>query len=337
MQIDLPLVSVIIPVFNREQYLPETIESCLEQTDVNLEIIIVDDGSSDRSVTVANHYAAANSNITVLCSEQNKGQCYARNLGLSKAKGEYVKFLDSDDLLLPQAIKRQVDCALSFEADLCIGQCQGFWDEELKTIREKMTLMLQRNELADVSQHSILESIKQYNFTFNEVLLKRELLLKVGGFDASLRAAEELNLLLKLATEFPNLKAVIQSDVLILKRFSNFSLASIARSQKEVPHVLVSLQKAGEYYLAHEAENLPLKQYVFNRLYTAAIYAHRNGIEYYSKAALSVWKRGKIEPPNLSPWYHNYLHKLVGFEASEFLLSTARNLVYSANLKGSES
>ena len=102
-----PLVSIIIPLYNSEKYISETIHSALNQTWSNKEIIIVDDGSTDDSLKIAKDFAATNAEI-VLLQQPNKGASAARNAGLKKAHGDYIQFLDSDDLLSPSKIEKQV-------------------------------------------------------------------------------------------------------------------------------------------------------------------------------------------------------------------------------------
>jgi len=100
-----PLVSIIIPVFNSEKHIAETIASALAQTWPNKEIIIVDDGSKDNSVDIARGF---NNAVIRIFEQENKGASAARNKGLLEAKGEYVQFLDADDLLSPNKITDQL-------------------------------------------------------------------------------------------------------------------------------------------------------------------------------------------------------------------------------------
>jgi glycosyltransferase involved in cell wall biosynthesis len=106
MLVDNPLVSVIIPVFNAEKYIAETIQSVLNQTWQNIEIIIVDDGSIDTSVAKA---SAFNTDRIKIFKQQNKGASAARNKGLAEAKGDYIQYLDADDLLKSDKIATQVN------------------------------------------------------------------------------------------------------------------------------------------------------------------------------------------------------------------------------------
>lgn len=96
-------VSVIIPVFNTEKYLPDALNSIIGQTLSDLEIITIDDGSTDKSVEVLKQFASRDSRIRIFLQE-NKGQSVARNLGLGYATGEFIYFMDSDDILEKEAL-----------------------------------------------------------------------------------------------------------------------------------------------------------------------------------------------------------------------------------------
>lgn len=100
-----PLVSVIIPVYNAAEHLRACVDSVIAQTWLSVEIIIIDDGSTDGSLSIANSYCS--NNIKVI-SQPNQGASSARNEGLKVANGEYIQFLDADDLLSPDKIEQQV-------------------------------------------------------------------------------------------------------------------------------------------------------------------------------------------------------------------------------------
>ena len=100
-----PLVSIVIPAFNVEAWLAETLESALAQTWQNTEIIIVDDGSTDNTLAVAKTFAS--SKVKVI-SQENKGQSAAENRALQEAQGDFIEYLDADDLLAPDKIERQI-------------------------------------------------------------------------------------------------------------------------------------------------------------------------------------------------------------------------------------
>lgn len=115
-----PLVSIIIPTFNRADLLPQTIESCLVQTYPNLEVIVVDDGSTDATAEVVARYGSK----VIYVRQDRQGVRRARQRGLQRASGEYITFLDSDDLILPTKIERQAQ-VLGEHAE--VGLCHGWY------------------------------------------------------------------------------------------------------------------------------------------------------------------------------------------------------------------
>jgi glycosyltransferase involved in cell wall biosynthesis len=104
------LVSVLMTAYNREKYIGEAIESVLASTYTNFELIIVDDGSNDSTVAIAMKYASGDSRITVYVNEKNLGDYPNRNKAATYAKGEYLKYVDSDDTLYPDGLRYCVQC-----------------------------------------------------------------------------------------------------------------------------------------------------------------------------------------------------------------------------------
>ena len=116
-----PKISVIIPVYNAEKYLSETIKSVITQSWENLEVIIINDGSKDNSLEVINKYKETDKRIIAI-NQENLGQCAASNTGIKKATGEYFKFLDADDILSENHIEIQLK-TLNNETDY-IASCE---------------------------------------------------------------------------------------------------------------------------------------------------------------------------------------------------------------------
>lgn len=112
-----PLVSIIIPVYMVEKYINECIESIVKQTYTNIEIILVDDGSKDRCPQICDDWAKRDDRIKVI-HKTNGGLSDARNVGLDKAEGKYVAFLDSDDFVSMRWIEEMLNVALDFNADV---------------------------------------------------------------------------------------------------------------------------------------------------------------------------------------------------------------------------
>jgi len=115
-----PLVSVIIPMYNAEKYIFETIESVLNQTYKNWELIIVDDCSTDRSRDIVKEYIKQDDRIKLIESETNfGGPARPRNIGIEKAKGEFIAFLDADDVWLPEKLEKQLNFIQNTNVDIC--------------------------------------------------------------------------------------------------------------------------------------------------------------------------------------------------------------------------
>ena len=115
-----PLVTIIVPVYNVEAYLRRCIDSITNQTHANLEIILVDDGSSDNSSRICDMYAAADPRVIAIHKE-NEGQSKARNVGLDRAQGEYISFVDSDDLIENNYVENMLRNAVSDNADVVVS------------------------------------------------------------------------------------------------------------------------------------------------------------------------------------------------------------------------
>lgn len=113
------MVSLIIPVYNAEKSVGYCINSIVSQTYRNLEIILVNDGSTDQSLQICNNYAQLDSRVKVV-DIANSGVSKARNTGLSHANGEYIQFVDSDDVISPEMVSRMVTAIETYRKDLCI-------------------------------------------------------------------------------------------------------------------------------------------------------------------------------------------------------------------------
>jgi len=116
-------ISVIVPVYNVEEYLAECVDSLLKQHGINLEIILIDDGSTDRSGVIADLYAEKDSRVKVI-HQENGEQSAARNAGMNVAQGKYIAFVDSDDWLKKNSLCKLYNEALKFDADMIMGKVE---------------------------------------------------------------------------------------------------------------------------------------------------------------------------------------------------------------------
>ena len=125
-----PKVSVIIPVYNTEQFLRECLDSVVNQTLRDIEIICVDDGSTDGSLAILREYEARDKRVRVL-TQQNINAGAARNHGLRYAEGEYLSFLDADDFFEPDMLETAFDRATEYQADIIVFRSDDYYSEDL--------------------------------------------------------------------------------------------------------------------------------------------------------------------------------------------------------------
>lgn len=124
----MPKISVIIPVYNTESYLRESIESILNQTFKDIEIIAINDGSTDNCLEILNEYSQKDSRLKVF-SQENKGLPLTRNFGIDNSNGKYIYFFDSDDILLPTALEETYNKCEKDNLDFCFFDAEIFYDD----------------------------------------------------------------------------------------------------------------------------------------------------------------------------------------------------------------
>jgi glycosyltransferase involved in cell wall biosynthesis len=194
-----PLVSCIVPVFNGERYLAETLDSILAQTHSPLETIVVDDGSTDDTAGIV---AAYGEKVRYFFQE-NAGPASAYNTALTKTEGKYVAFLGADDLWHQEKTARQLS---RFEArpelDYCVTHLQNFWIPELKDEAERL------------KDHRLARPMPGY--TSATLLARRRLFDAVGTFDATLQHGHDLDWFLRAAES--GATAEMLPDVLMYRR-----------------------------------------------------------------------------------------------------------------------
>ncbi len=179
-------VSVIIPCYNAESYIGECIESVLSQSYKNIEIICVENNSSDNTLSVLTTYLTKFPEKLVLLKETKPGASVARNTGLSVAKGEWIQFLDADDILLPEKIMTQLKLAVESDADMVVGN----YSRTENSITEKIV------QIKD-SWEGLIKG--RLGFTSSN-LWKRTTLTKVGGWD-DIKSSQEAYLMFKILKE----------------------------------------------------------------------------------------------------------------------------------------
>jgi glycosyltransferase involved in cell wall biosynthesis len=182
----MPLVSVIIPTFNRARVVDRAIRSVLEQTFRGFELIVVDDGSQDETAETLSRYRGG----IAIISQTNRGVSAARNAGLAASRGSLLAFLDSDDAWMPEKLDRQV--ALSRErGPLFICHTEEIWHRNGKELRQKDIHRKQGGRFFE-------RALERCLISPSSVMMSRCLLDRVGWFDDDLPAAEDYDLWLRV-------------------------------------------------------------------------------------------------------------------------------------------
>jgi glycosyltransferase involved in cell wall biosynthesis len=172
-------VSIIIPNYNRGRILSKAIESALNQTYKNIEIIIVDDNSEDNSRQIIRDYALKYKNIKYEFLKENKGANYCRNVGAKLSMGEYLAFLDSDDIFLNNKIEKQINVFHKFK-DVKIV----FTNFYVNGIRMRIFLKDKFVTINDVIFRNVVGG-------FSTVMVRKDVFFEVGGLDENLPSCQD--------------------------------------------------------------------------------------------------------------------------------------------------
>lgn len=185
-----PLVSILIPVYNTEKYVAEAIESALNQTYKNIEIIIVDDGSKDRSVDIIAKISKKHHNIKFYKrNREPKGANTCRNIALENAEGLYIVFLDADDLIAPFCIEQRIKIIeKNPELDFAI-----FLMKQFKNLPNDSDIIINRNVQDDIKAFLILE----HPWPITAVIWKSTSLKKLTGFNEDFQRLQDPELHLR--------------------------------------------------------------------------------------------------------------------------------------------
>ena len=183
-------ISVLMPVYNAQRYVAQAVASILQQTFRDFEFLIVDDGSTDRSLKILQAYAAQDSRIT-LVSRPNTGYVRALNELLAMARGEFIARMDADDIALPDRFARQVEFLRHHPQVLCVGGAQDWIDGAGR-------FLLHHPEAETDAEIQALALVGHTPMNHPSVMLRRQALVDIGGYDEDLCPSEDLDIWLKL-------------------------------------------------------------------------------------------------------------------------------------------
>ena len=216
-----PPISVIIPVYNSERYLPETLESVLEQTCPPTEILVIDDGSTDGTAAIARQFEA---HVTLI-SQENQGAGTARNRGVEVAAGEYIAFLDADDVWVDKKLELQL-LALRQQpqVNMAFGHVSQFISPDIDD-QLKATMACPGKPIA--------------GYCPGTMLIKRETFLQVGFFEIHLEMGEFIDWYAKAIEK--GLNGIMLPDIVLKRRLHGTNLTI---RERDAQHAYARVLKA---------------------------------------------------------------------------------------------
>ena len=229
-----PLISVVIPAYNAGQFLDETLESVLSQTYENWECIIVNDGSTDNTESVAKKWCEKDSRFR-LTNKENGGLSSARNWGIKESKAEYIAFLDADDILTSDSLEVRINVLIEQNVDLVATKLQHFTDKLPKVSKNNA-----RQDVLYYAKEGLTQLMAFNKVTPSTVLCKKSVMDEVGGFTWH-KKAEDLHCWLKVL--FAGYKIYRIDETLLLYRLVENSMSSTDRNcSKEVFEIIYSFK-----------------------------------------------------------------------------------------------
>jgi glycosyltransferase involved in cell wall biosynthesis len=225
----MPKISVVIPAYNAEIYLSESIESILNQSFSDFELVIIDDCSVDNSWEIINKYALQDSRVKIHRNQRNLGIAGNRNKGIELSCGDYLAWQDADDISIPTRLERQVSF---LETHKDVGIVGGY----LEIFRESKVLGERRYPLDDLS-------LRRCIFRYSPIaqpaaMIRMEALNRVGAYDLSLPPAEDLDMTFRIG----ELYKLANLD-LVLVRYRESVTSATATSLKKMEKATIRIRK----------------------------------------------------------------------------------------------
>ncbi|MCV3212590.1 glycosyltransferase family 2 protein [Plectonema radiosum NIES-515] len=315
---ELPLVSVIIPAYNAEAFIEITLKSVIKQTYKNIEVLVVDDGSLDRTAEIVKSIAMEDKRITLL-QQSNAGAASARNKAIAHSKGEYIAPIDADDIWYPENLEKQVQCMLSSEQ--CVGLTYA-WSVHI----DEEGLLTGRFDYSR-QKGKVYIPLIMTNFLGNgsACLIRRSCLQEVKGYNCRLhtenaQGCEDWDIYLRIAERY---EFQVIPDFLIgyRQRFSSMSsnLPVMFKS-----YILV----IGDVQTRHPEIPSRIYQWSASIYYMYLSYKNREAGKHWS-CLICLYKSLKIDNLSLLHWYL-YKHTLINL--IEWLAKPITLFIWKDNL-----
>ena len=336
-----PLVTVVIPVYNGAEYIERTLRSVLQQTYENIEVLVVNDGSTDRTAEIVAGMARNDSRVKVF-HQENQGVAAARNRGIHESRGELIGFIDADDLWHPENLDEQVACFQSSGASVGLVYSWSFdIDQEDRPLGTFSAATI---------EGFVCKTLMCHYFIGNgsASLIGRDCLTAVGGYDCGLRAqsaqgCEDVDLALRIAERY-EFRAVprflvayrkhigsISADYDHMARSHDIVISRFHRRHPEIPGVLTRIARSSmALYLAKQAiqnsDRRRIRQWV-RRAFAADPLSSLLRPDFYRAFLASLFRRrmrNQTQAPRIDPQ-----HPMPRFDARK---RAVRSKVFAATV-----
>jgi len=226
----LPLVSIVILAYNAEAYLRECLQSVVDQTYTHLEILVIDDASSDNTLSICNQYARDDNRVSVLPQAENRGIAACRNQGIEHASGDFLAWLDSDDVAMPERIATQVGYLQDHPECVLVSSDLIIIDEGSRVVGARTYPQ------SDAEIRKVLT--RSNPFAQPASMLRKCVLDRVGKYDESLECCEDYDLFVRMAT-----KGKVANIAMPLTRYRISTFQSKTRKLKATIRNTLLVQK----------------------------------------------------------------------------------------------
>lgn len=301
-----PLVSILIPAFNAERWIADTLASALAQTWQHKEILVVDDGSTDRTLSIARQFASKQVSVV---TQTHGGAAAARNTGLSICQGEYIQWLDADDLLEPDKITRQLEAPLESSGRRMLLSCEwGHFYYRPHKVRVAPTALW-----CDLSPLEwLLRKLDQNLYMpLSTWLVSRELTDAAGPWDVRLSLDDDGEYFCRVLLASQSTRFVPHARALY-RRAGRGSASNVGRSNRALESQVLSMQ----LHIAHarsldDGERVRRACLRYLQRWMIYIYPERPDlVQRFEQLADSLG--GRVEVPRL-PWKYNWIQPVFGW------------------------